>query len=289
MQNPTIYPAKNTPKATFVIVHGMAEHQGRYAEFARFLAEHDIEVTTFDHLGHGETAKAKNCLGYFGEPNPANKVIYNVMSHIDHRPDIPNFIMGHSMGSFVVRCILQRFSQEFDGAILMGTSAPNLLVSLFLPITAKMNQLSPKKTNRFFYHILGKVNNLPFRHEPNLDGLNWLNSDKNEVKKFITDPLCGFPFTNNGYFGLLSLMAEGTHKHWWQNVPKELPMLLVSGEDDPVGQMGKGVPKIVKDLQKHNFNKVKMIQYPTMRHEILLEKGKQQVFDDILNWLLGQT
>lgn len=293
MQNPTTYPTKNAPKATLLIVPGMAEHQGRYAEFAEFLASHDIAVMTFDHLGHGEMAKVKNCLGYFGNPNPHEWVIDNVMTYAKQLatqfPDIPHFIMGHSMGSFVVRCILQRFGQEFDGAIIMGTSASNPLVSLFLPITAKMNQLSPKKTNRFFYNVLGKVNNLPFRHEPNLDGLNWLNSDKHEVKKFIADPLCGFMFTNNGYFGLLSLMAEGTHKHWWRNVPKDLPMLLVSGEDDPVGQMGKGVPKIVKDLEKNDFADVKMIQYPKMRHEILLEKGKQQVFDDILNWLLGQT
>lgn len=291
MQNPTLYPTTD-PKAMLLIVHGMAEHQGRYIKFAQFLAKNNIAVMTFDHLGHGETAKADNCLGYFGNPNPHELMIENVMGYARRLakkyPNVPHFILGHSMGSFIVRCIIQRFGGEFDGAIIMGTSSPNPLANAFVPLTRIMNNANPTKPNILFDSILGKVNNTPFRHEPNLNGLNWLNSNVAEVQKFIADPLCGFPFTNNGYYGLMSLMAEGTHKNWWQNVPKTLPMLFVSGEDDPVGQMGKGIPKIVKDLQTHDFKDVIAIQYPKMRHEILLEKGKQQVFDDILNWILGQ-
>lgn len=289
MKNPTLY-ASDNPKATLLIVHGMAEHQGRYTEFAQFLANHDIAVMTFDHLGHGQHAKDSDTLGFMGEPNPANAMIDNVMGYADQLaeqfPNLPHFILGHSMGSFIVRNIIQNFGQQFAGAIIMGTSSPNPLAAAFVPITRKMNQRSPHNPNVFFHNVLGRVNNLPFRKEKNLDGLNWLNSNLTEVQKFIADPLCGFMFTNNGYFGLMSLMNNGTHKNWWQTVPKALSMLFVSGEADPVGQMGKGVPKIIKDLQKNDFTDVKMIQYPNMRHEILLEKGKEQVYQDILDWFL---
>lgn len=297
MKNPTIYPPNTLPSAkpyaTVLIVHGMAEHQGRYAEFAQFLANHHFVVMTFDHLGHGEHAAQTNSLGFMGNPHPADLMIDNVMMYAkqlaDNYPNLPHFIVGHSMGSFITRCILQRFGNQFDGAIIVGTASPNPLAKKFLPITKTCNRIASKKTNVVFDKIFGKVNNLPFVFEKNMQDFNWLNSDKQAVQQFINDPLCGFAFTNNGYFALMTLMEQGTNKNWWQNVPTTLPLLFISGKKDPVGQMGKGVPIIVKDLKKHGFTHVEKVLYPNMRHEILLENGKAQVYVDVLNWLLKHS
>lgn len=287
--NYTFYLPKVTPVATLLIVHGMAEHQGRYQPFAQFLANHDIAVLTFDHLGHGQRAYDNGCLGYMGNPNPAELMIDNVMDHAqliaEKYPDLPHFILGHSMGSFIVRCILQRYGERFDGAVIMGTSDFNPLANLFVPITKNLNHFTTRRTNPVLDKILNQFNNLPFRKEPDLQGFNWLNSDPKQVKAYLDDKLCGFQFTNNGYFALMSLMQAGTNKHWYQQVPRQLPLLFVSGKDDPVGQMGKGITRIVKRLQKNNFASVSMQQYEAMRHEILLEPNHQQVYDDILAWL----
>lgn len=283
------YLPKNTPIATLLIVHGMAEHQGRYSDFAQFLAEHQIAVLTFDHLGHGQQAYDNNCLGYLGNPNPAELMIDNVMDHANllaqKFPSVPHFILGHSMGSFIVRCIIQRFGEQFDGAIIMGTSDFNPLASAFVPITKNLNRFTSKRTNAALDKALNTFNNLPFRKEPDLKGFNWLNSNPKQVQAYIDDKLCGFQFTNNGYFALMALMQEGTQKDWFKKVPKNLPLLFVSGKDDPIGQMGKGVPRIAKRLAKNQFKAVTVKQYPTMRHEILLEDNHQLVYEDILAWM----
>lgn len=292
MTNYTYYQTPFAPKAALLIVHGMAEHQGRYAKFAAFLAEQGIAVMTFDHLGHGKPAQARQSLGFMGNPKPADRMIAHVMAHVDRlaaaSPDVPLFILGHSMGSFLTRCLLGRYGQRFAGAILVGTSSANPLAGKFLPIAQLANRLRPRATNVAFEKILNLVNNLPFRHEPDLQGVNWLNSDAASVRQYLADPLCGFAFTNNGYYALLQLMHEGTSPNWSMQVPKTLPMLFVSGQDDPIGQMGKGLPKITKALNAHGFHHVTAQQYPGMRHEILLEPNHQVVYDAILAWLTAQ-
>ena len=289
MKNHIYYQTVAPPRAALLIVHGMAEHQGRYAEFAQVLADQGIAVLTFDHLGHGKPAQASNTLGFMGNPQPAELMIGHVMQHADRLaaayPDMPQFILGHSMGSFLTRCLLGRFGQCFDGAILVGTSTHNPLASLFLPMTKTANRLAPRSRNRVFEKILNSVNNVPFRHEPNLEGFNWLNSSPERIKEYLADPLCGFPFTNNGYYALMALMEEGTGEHWAKNIAKTLPMLFISGQDDPIGQMGKSIPKIVQNLNEQGFLHIAAKQYPGMRHEVLLEDDRQQVYQDILDWL----
>lgn len=289
MKDYTYFQPKSIPIASLLVVHGMAEHQGRYAEFAQFLADHDIAVMTFDHLGHGQQAKDTDTLGFMGNPEPNENMLTHVMNHADRLaseyPDIPQFILGHSMGSFITRCLLGRYGKMFDGAIIMGTSATNPLNTLAVPLTQRLNSLASHRTNPVLDKLLNKLNNFPFRHEQDLQGFNWLNSDANAVKTYLADPLCGFPFTNNGYAALMTLMAEGTGKHWADDIPTTLPLLFVSGKDDPIGQMGKGIPTIVNDLKHRHFTHITVKQYPMMRHEILQELERQQVYDDILTWL----
>lgn len=285
----TLYQPKQPPIATLLVVHGMAEHQGRYQAFAQFLVNHQIAVMTFDHLGHGKKSQHQHTLGYMGNPDPAEQMITHVMQHAkllaDTYPNVPHFILGHSMGSFITRCIIQRFGSQFAGAILVGTSAPNVIAAAFLPVTRLLNQLAPTKPNQALSTLLNQFNNLPFITEKSLSGFNWLNSDQSQLKCYLADPLCGFAFTNNGYYALMQLMQQGTRSHWWQCVPKALPMLFASGSADPIGQMGKGIPIITQTLAEQGFINVTAKQYPHMRHEILLETAHLRVFNDILAWL----
>lgn len=289
MQNVTIFTPNTSPKATLIIVHGMAEHRGRYERFAQFLADHSIVVMTFDQLGHGEHAKANHCLGYMGEPDPAEKVINDVIGHtkqlMTQYPNLPHFILGHSMGSFITRVVIGRIGDQFKGAMLLATSSTNPLNNISVPLTRWLNRISPTKPNAVLAKLLNKVNNQPFVKEPNLQDFNWINSRPAEVETYIADPLCGFTFTNNGFYSLMTIMQQGTKKTWYITVPKALPLLFLSGADDPVGQMGKGVPRIITDLKAQQFVDVQAKIYPAMRHEILNEKDNMQVYSDILDWL----
>lgn len=277
------------PKASLLIVHGMTEHQAMYADFAQFLAAQGIAAMTFDHLGHGQDAFDNQSLGYIGNPEPAELMLSNVKTHAntlaDQYPNLPHFILGHSMGSFITRCLINRHPSAFDGAVIMGTAMHTPSTSASLKITQLYNKLAPREQNLKFLKLMGKINSAPFRHEPNLMYMNWLNSNPARVKENMEDPLFGFAFTNNGYYAVMALMQEATSKQWWQRIPKNFPMLFVSGKDDPIGLIGIAVPHIAKELTAHDFSHISYHLYPHMRHQILQEDDKQVVFDDVLKWL----
>lgn len=285
----TIFTPKIPPKATLLIVHGMTEHQGRYYQFAQFLAENGIIAMTFDHLGHGERGKQTGKLGFMGNPHPAQLLIDDVMQHAEflanHFPNLPRFILGHSMGSFITRCLLQQHHSDFSGAILMGTSDANPQILPFIPLTRLLNKTLSKQTNIPLALLLNKLINRPFAKDADLQNFNWLNQNPQHIYDYLKDPLCGFAFTNNGFYALLTLMYHGTRKNWALNISKTLPMLFISGEDDPVGQMGKGIPQIVQELHIQDFADIRFHQYPKMRHDILQEDNHLQVYQDILIWL----
>lgn len=308
MPNSTVFTPTLTAMpitATLLIVHGMAEHQQRYQRFAQFLADNGIVVMTFDHLGHGQRATESKSLsevshstpvkaqspqlGYMGNPQPHQRMIADVIAHADilaqDYPQLPHFILGHSMGSFITRCVLQTYSDKLTGAIIMGTSPPNATIIPLIPLCCLLNFLVPHRPNTVLGMILNKINNAPFVKEPNLQDFNWLNSNPVRVMDYIHDPLCGFTFTNNGFYALFSLMQQGVQKNWSVNVRKDLPLLFISGKQDSIGNMGKGIPKIIQSLKSQNFSKVTAHQYNTMRHEILHEDDHNQVYQDILDWL----
>lgn len=287
--NHTFYEPKNTPKATLLIVHGMAEHSGRYSEFAQFLADNDIAVLTYDQLGHGRSISNSDDLGFFNQKHPVQTLLKDVIIMANtlkrHYPDVPHFIMGHSMGSFIVRNVLQVHNHDFAGAILMGTSDANPLIKGLLPIVGALNKVQPKRTNALFAKTMNKILNAKLKEKLPSSMHAWVTRNPEALASYESDPLCGFDFTNNGYFGLLNLMDTGLCKDWAATIEHDFPMLFVSGENDPIGNMGKGIRSLTKRLKKQGFNQVEQCLYPLMRHEPLHEVDNKHVYHDILAWL----
>ncbi len=282
-------PAVHDVKATLLIVHGMAEHSGRYTEFAQFLADNGIAVVTYDQLGHGQTIKSDDELGFFGHEHPMQSLLKDVIIMADsikaRHPKVPHFIMGHSMGSFIVRTVLKHHAHAFSGAILMGTAEANPLIKIILPINKVLATAAPKKPNTLFAETLNKLLNNKLLDRSSPSSFAWLSKNEASIAAYEADPLTGFEFTNNGFLTLFSLMQSGLNKGWATTIAKDFPMLFISGKNDPIGNMARGIRAIVNRLQKQGFSNISSQLYPNMRHEPLHEQNNNVVYDDILNWL----
>lgn len=276
-------------KATLLIVHGMSEHSGRYSDFAQFLADNGIAVATYDQLGHGQTIKSAKELGFFGREHPLQSLLKDVIIMADtlkaRHPEVPHFMMGHSMGSFIVRTVLKHHSQDFAGAILMGSSDANPLTKALLPLNKILAKAAPKKPNTVFADIMNKLLNSKLKDHSASSQFAWLSENKANIAAYEADPLTGFTFTNNGFLTLFTLMQAGLNKNWATTIPKGFPMLFTSGENDPIGNMGRGIRAVVKRLNKQGFSEVEEHLYPNMRHEPLHEEDNMQVYHDIVDWL----
>ena len=271
------------------ISHGMVEYIERYEDFALFLASKGILVTGNDHLGHGKSVNSREDWGYFAKENGNHAVLYDLyqLTQItkEKYPGIPYFILGHSMGSFYVRQYLGEFGKELDGAIIMGTGCqPLALVQAGRFITSLVALFKG-------WHYRSKlVNSLAFGRynksfEPARTPKDWLSKNTVLVDKHIADEFCSFTFTLNGYYSLFTGISRLYNKKLLSAMPKTLPVFFVAGEEDPVGDFGKGVLKVVDMFKKIGMKNVKVKLYPTDRHEILNETDYQQVYDDLYTWI----
>lgn len=267
----------------------MSEHSGRYADFAQFLADHGIAVVTYDQLGHGRTVKSVDELGFFGSEHPMQSLLKDVIVMADtlkvQYPNVPHFVMGHSMGSFIVRTVLKHHAQDFAGAILMGTADTSPLLKVLLPLNKFLAKTAPKKPNIVFSRIMHKVLNIKCHQGVSSPEFTWLSKNKANVKAYKADPLLGFVFTNNGFMTLFCLMQAGLHKGWAKTISKDFPMLFISGADDPVGDMSRGIRNIVSRLKAQGFSNIDVRLYPDMCHEPLHEKDNSITYHDALEWL----
>lgn len=274
------------PKATLQISHGMIEHITRYADFAGFLNDHGISVFGHDHLGHGDTTP--DDLGTIAESNGDENLVedlYLVTREIDRRcPGIPHFILGHSMGSFVVRRYLTRYGDMVDGAVIVGTGNQSGIAVSFgkLVSTLLVKMKGPRYISPFLNRTVLERNDRKFK-EPDLPN-RWISRDPEVVKAYNSDPYCSFKFTASGYRDLFTLIQKVVRRQDIEKIPKGLPILLVSGADDPVGEMGKGVRRAEEGLEKAGLHP-EMKLYEGGRHEILNETNRQEVYADILSWL----
>jgi alpha-beta hydrolase superfamily lysophospholipase len=286
-------PEEKPAKATILILHGMQEHSARYTKFASFLAESGYVVLTYDHAGHGKTAASKSHHGYFHSNNGAKRVVDDAekMAALLEQefPNIPHFVLGHSMGSFITRCLLQQAHDRFEGAIIVGTGAKQAIASVARFVFSIMNSLAPKNRSKRLNQFFNNLNNKRFKGTPDASETSWLSVDKENQLAFVKDELCGIPFTNNGFHTLLTLNVNATKSDWANKISQKLPFLFVSGAEDPIGDFGKGVTKTVAHLKKEGFSDTSLLLYPKMRHEILNELIKDQVYGDIQDWLNKQS
>ncbi|KXK37322.1 MAG: alpha/beta fold hydrolase [Saprospiraceae bacterium] len=286
----TIYtPEAVSVKGTVLILHGMQEHSGRYDALARFLTEHGYAVLTYDHPGHGRTAGNNDNMGFFQKHNPTGFVL-NVAKAMatkleQHFPDVPHFILGHSMGSFITRCLLQEESHRFRAAVIVGTGGKMHGATIAKNYLKMLNSLRPAQRSWVLNNVFSKMNNMRFSSEPGGDSTSWLSLSKTNREDFTSDPMNGVPFTYNGFYGLMSFVDRATRRDWAKSISHDFPFLFISGAQDPIGDFGKGVKTTVAHLQKDGFNDITLHLYPEMRHEILNEDIKQEVFERLLAWL----
>ena len=277
------------PRAILHIVHGMTEHISRYTPTMRALAEEGILAFGYDNLGHGYTAKAGE-YGFIAEKDGhllLQKDVALFAAHVKARfgEDLPYILMGHSMGSFIVRLAAVNTFRP-DKLIVMGTGGKNPLAGVALSLIAVNQKCYGAK---HYSPIIDKLAfgsyNDRFKGEGNERNL-WLTTDAAVRKRYAADPLCTFRFTVSAMGDLIRLLKESNDEKWYQTLDQTLPVLLLSGEEDPVGNFGKGV-KEVKDKLLSTGHNVKMKLYTGARHEILNDFTRREVLTDLRDFILN--
>lgn len=270
------------------ISHGMTEYIERYDRFAGFIAEKGILVIGNDHLGHGETAAGKK-YGYFTPKDGSYYVVrdlHRVTRFIRKRyPDVPLVLMGHSMGSFMARRYAMTYGKELDGLILMGTgNQPQwiLKVALFLMKVAGAVK-GDKAHSKWIDKLCFETYNNHFK--PTRTRSDWLSRDEKAVDAYLEHEFCNYTFTINGYRTLFEAISFVQKKENMKKLPDSLPMLFVSGDEDPVGNFGKGVKAVAKAYHKMGVRDVTCRLYPKARHEILNELEYEKTQTDIWEWM----
>lgn len=278
----------NEPIGHVHLLHGMSEHIGRYEQFARHLAGKGFLVTGHDHRGHGKTVDLNGLKGFADAENFSRVVqdVHEVIAYYRHRYPTTRFILfGHSMGSFVARRYVQLHGEEVDLAIFSGTGG-NLAASLVAG--QAVAYLSGKTTgvdqpDHFLNKLIFGGYNKSV-HNP-LTPFDWLSTDSEAVEAYYNDPNCGIVPTTQFFKDLFGLLAIIHSVDEINKIPKNLPILLVSGSEDPVGENGKGVWRVAKQYDKAAIKDVTVMLYEGKRHEMLHEKNKQQVYTFICDWI----
>lgn len=288
-----IYVRKWTPdgpvRGVVQIEHGVLEYIRRYDDFMQTLASHGFVAAGDDHLGHGRTVKDETELGYFGPENGWSLVVGDI-----HRlrrqlkadyPDVPHILFGHSMGSFLVRTYAILNGDELDGLIVCGTgnqAAPLVLAGKAAAALEKRVHGPQYRSERLNNLIFGAYNvKFGETRTPN----DWLCRDEAVVDAYTADPLCGGIPTVGLVYEMMRGIAFVTREKNVARMPDDLPVLLISGACDPVGDHGKGVTRAYHLMLSAGQKDVTLKLYPEGRHEILNELNKEEVYQDVLDWI----
>lgn len=272
-------------KATLQIVHGMQEHKERYFDFAEYLTKNGYNVVVSDMRGHGKDAPL---LGHIADKNGEvllledQKSIYNYIK--DRFKDLPVILFGHSMGSIISRDLLQTNSKDYKKVILSGYVAPNPASGVAVLLGNMVGFFTGKrKSSKLLASLaLGPYTKAVKDRKTDLD---WLSYNEDNVKKYIESPLCGIKFSNGSFSALFHLLNNMGKAKKYKDVNNNLPILLAGGEEDPCTGGEKGRYNSKRVLEKAGFKDIEVITYPKMRHEILNEIDKLQVYQDMLDFL----
>lgn len=276
------------PKAVVQLAHGMVEHITRYDEFAEYLVDHNIAVYGNDHRGHGETGKKQGLLGYLADEDGFQKVSDDLVSVTKtiqtEYPDTPIFLFGHSMGSFLVRHYIQKYSDSIHGVILCGTGYFSNPVMRSGKMIAKMQP--PNKESKIMNTVVFGPYNRRIKNRKT--AFDWLSRDTDVVDEYLEDPLTGFIPTGLFFYDLMSGLEYIHDSTKNEAIRKDLPMLIMSGDEDPVGNYGKGVWKTARQYEKLGLTNIMTVLFKEARHELLHEINKKEVHEAIHRWIVNQ-
>lgn len=269
------------------IIHGMQEYAKRYSPFAEYLVSLGYIVCADDHLGHGLSVAEEADLGYFAEKDAVRTVVADIRSLYtrvkEEAEGLPFYILGHSMGSFFCRAYIAEYGSDYDGAIIMGSGFKGKALLNFALFFVRLNALFCG-----WRHRSATIEKLAFGSYAKKfsSKLGWLSKNEDNVKSYESDPLCGVPFTDNAYRCLFSVIKLACDGRTVKAAPADLPLFIISGSDDPVGDYGKGVEKLYRKLKKAGKDaRIKL--YGGYRHEILNDDCRDEVFADVAAFLEG--
>ena len=286
------YSCGRKPKAILQLCHGMCEYIGRYDGFAGYMAEQGYAVFAHDHLGHGGSAPSKNELGYFAEQDGDRILVEDVhlLGEIARGefPGVRYILFGHSMGSIVVRNYLLKYGGEVDACSLCGTIGPLKMGGLSKRIAR--GQIA-RHGGRARGELLTKLafGSYNKRIKGAASANAWLTREREIVEAYEADPYCNFHFTNAAFLDLIAMSARISKKDWAEGIPKGIPYLIISGEEDPCGGYGKGVREICRRMAAAGVKQIDLKIYPGARHELLNERCREEVTKDIFSWCEGLT
>ncbi len=277
--------------AVVMIIHGMAEHGGRYDKFAKFLNGRGFSVYAPDLRGHGETIAEPSEQGFFAEENGWFRVVADLEEFVDvireREGDKPIVVLGHSMGSLMARSLLILHPDLFHAAVLLGTAAsPGLLGKagrVLARIAVRKN--GPRFPNKRLDQMSFGAYAKPF--EPARTKFDWITRDPDEVDSYIDDPLCGFVMTSKFYIDLLDGLDFIHNRRKLLGMKMDLPVLILSGSRDPVGDMGKGVRKVAQMLKEAGMKRLDVELYEGARHNLVHETNHREVEEHIEAWIRG--
>ena len=283
-----LYTMPDVPvRAVLQLSHGMCEYVQRYEPMARWYAARGIALAGNDHLGHGHTAREGE-LGHYGEPGGRRHLLEDLhtLNGLLHRrfPGVPLVLYGHSMGSFYARWYAETWPDSIGMLVLSGTAGPAAANRAAQGIASSLARLHG---DRYVSKAIVQLNfgtyckRIPDAVSPNA----WLSRDPAVVRAYDADPLCTFPFTAGSYREMLTVLNHVNSKAWAAAMPKDLPVLLIAGDGDPVGDYGAGVRKVWAMLGDAGVQDLTCQIWEGGRHELHNETNREEVFDYVLGWI----
>ncbi|MBR0138617.1 MAG: alpha/beta fold hydrolase [Erysipelotrichaceae bacterium] len=275
------------PKFIVQIIHGMAEHKERYDELATLLTKMGAVVLVADNRGHGKSINEEIPLGYSAKENGwlinlQDLHQFSLMIQEKYRR-LPFFLLGHSMGSLIAHSYLKRYEDSLAGVIFSGMPAYNKSVSAGKALCTTFAKFrGDKSVSKALVSLTDYNKSIKNPRTP----FDWISYNTDNVNKYVADPLCGFSFTNRGYYDLMTGMQDAYEIKDWRVLKPDLPILFVVGNDDLCADVPEGFQFALDNLAKAGYNNIEANVYENMRHEIFNERERKIVYKDVLGWLL---
>lgn len=280
------------PRAALQVIHGMNEYIDRYEPFADWLCARGILVAGDDHIGHGHSVESRDDLGFFGSENGWRNMVtdeHDLRLRLQSEyPGVPYVMLGHSFGSFLMRAYLSTQDLSgLSGSIVMGSAGSNPMLGPGLVLTRLIRAFKGERHRSRLISLMAFGSYCKRIKDP-VNSYAWLSRDEDICLSAVKDSLYRFNFTAAGYEDVFRLLRYVSSEEWYRSVPHELPILICSGWDDPVGNYGKGPAEIADRLEAEGCN-ISLVLYEAMRHEILNELEKLIVWDDMLGYILDMA